>query len=56
MKMICSVCQKPLEYKVENDDPDDFTYEVEPCASCLRDAKYEGRYDEDSFSLEPESE
>ena len=35
MKMICSVCQRPLKYKTENDDPEDLTYEVEPCGNCI---------------------
>ena len=59
MKMICSVCQKPLEYKVENDDLEDFTYEVEPCGNCIaecyNDAFTQG-YDEGVESVETEDE
>jgi hypothetical protein len=59
MKMICSVCQRPLKYKTENDDPEDLTYEVEPCGNCIDECYNDGftqGYDEGVESVETEDE
>lgn len=44
MKLICSVCNTPLDYTVENDDPEDFTYSVTPCKECSGEA-YDSGYE-----------
>ena len=49
MKLICAVCNTPLDYTVENDDPEDFTYSVTPCKECSGEAYndgYEAGYEE----------
>lgn len=69
MKLICSVCNTPLDYTVENDDPEDFTYSVTPCKECSGEAYnsgyesgynygYEAGYEEglENYDQEPETE
>lgn len=60
MKLICSVCNTPLDYTVENDDLEDFTYSVTPCKECSGEAYnsgYEVGYEEGlEADQEPETE